>query len=89
MNDSRRDFIKKAAAGSAVIMAGGILPGLSAGSYSRIMGANDKIRVSVMGVNSRGNALAQNFAFQKECEVVHICDVDSRAIDDRKMCGKR
>ena len=81
MNDSRRNFIKKAAAGSAVIMAGGILPGFSAGSYSRIMGANDKIRASVMGVNSRGNALAQNFAFQKECDVVHICDVDSRAIE--------
>ena len=29
-----------------------------------------------MGVNSRGNALAQNFAYQKECEVIHICDVD-------------
>lgn len=81
MNDSRRNFIKKAAAGSAVLMAGGILPGFSAGSYGRIMGANDKIRVSAMGVNSRGNALAQNFAFQKECEVVHICDVDSRAVE--------
>jgi predicted dehydrogenase len=33
-----------------------------------------------MGVNSRGKALASNFARQKGCEVVHICDVDSRAI---------
>lgn len=33
-----------------------------------------------MGVNSRGNALAQNFASQKNCNVLHICDVDSRAI---------
>ncbi len=33
-----------------------------------------------MGVNSRGKALASNFAQQKDCEVIHICDVDSRAI---------
>lgn len=81
MNNSRRDFIKKSVAGSAVLMAGGILPGFSAESYRRIFGANEKIRASVMGVNSRGNALAQNFAFQKECDVIHICDVDSRAIE--------
>ena len=34
-----------------------------------------------MGVNSRGKALARNFARQKNCEVLHICDVDSRAIE--------
>ena len=80
MDNTRRSFIKKAAAGSAVLMAGGILPGFSAESYRRILGANDKIRASIMGVNSRGNALAQNFAFQKDCDLLHICDVDSRAI---------
>jgi predicted dehydrogenase len=81
MDNSRRSFIKKAAAGSAVLMVGGILPGFSAQSYRRIIGANEKIRASVMGVNSRGNALAQNFAYQDKCDVLHICDVDSRAIE--------
>lgn len=81
MNNSRRDFIKKSVAGSVVLMVGGILPGFSAESYRRIIGANGKIRASVMGVNSRGNALAQNFAFQKNCDVIHICDVDKRAIE--------
>ena len=79
--NSRRDFLKKATTCSAVLMFGGILPGFSAESYRRIMGANEKIRASVMGVNSRGNALAQNFAYQKECDVIHICDVDSRVIE--------
>jgi len=79
--NSRREFLKKSVAGTAVVMAGGILPGFSAESYKRIIGANDKIRASVMGVNSRGTALAQNFAFQKNCDVIHICDVDSRAIE--------
>ena len=61
-------------------VAGGVLPQFSAKSYAQIIGANDKIKVSVMGVNSRGKALANNFASQDNCDVIHICDVDSRAI---------
>lgn len=81
MKNSRREFMKKSLAGTALVSAGGILAGFSASSYNRIMGANDKIRVSIMGVNSRGMAHAQNFSNQTNCEVVHICDVDDRAID--------
>lgn len=62
------------------LMAGGILPHFSAKSYARILGSNERILASVMGVNSRGNALAQNFAGQNNCDVIHICDVDKRAI---------
>ena len=79
--NSRRAFIKKAATGTAVVTIGGVLPGFNARSYGNILGSNEKIRVSVMGVNSRGRALAMNFARQKNCEVRHICDVDSRAAE--------
>jgi len=79
-SNSRRSFVKKTALSSAALMAGGVLPQFSAQSYARILGANDKVRASVMGVNSRGNALATNFAQQDICDVIHICDVDSRAI---------
>ena len=34
-----------------------------------------------MGVNSRGYAVATNFAAQMNAEVIHVCDVDSRAAD--------
>ncbi len=78
---TRREFIKKATTGSAALVIGGVLPGFSAKSYRQIIGANDKLRVSVMGVNSRGNALAQNFAYQENCDVIHVCDVDYRAAD--------
>ncbi|MBM1105485.1 Gfo/Idh/MocA family oxidoreductase [Aurantibacter crassamenti] len=74
---SRRKFIKKS---SMAFLAGSILPQFSAKSYSQIIGANERINASVMGVNSRGNALAQNFASQNNCDVVHVCDVDTRAI---------
>lgn len=79
--NSRRGFIRSIVAGTAGLTIGGVIPGFSAQSYRRIIGANEKIRVSVMGVNSRGNALAQNFAFQEQCDVLHLCDVDSRAIE--------
>lgn len=80
MENSRRNFIRNAALGTAALTVGGVLPGFSSKSYGRIMGANDQIIISMMGVNSRGMALAQNFASQENCEVAHICDVDSRAI---------
>jgi hypothetical protein len=80
MKNTRRDFIKKTAGTSALIAVGGIAPGFTAKSYGRIIGANEKIRVSVGGVNSRGFALAKNFAHQKNCDVIHVCDVDKRAI---------
>ncbi len=79
MNRSRRDFIKKASTGAVVFSLGGILPGFSARSYRNIMGANEKILSAHMGVNSRGLAVSRNFAVQKNSEVLHICDVDSRA----------
>ncbi|MDP4186332.1 MAG: Gfo/Idh/MocA family oxidoreductase, partial [Bacteroidota bacterium] len=81
MADSRRTFIKKTLAGAAGIYVGGVLSGFTAKSYNRIIGSNERIKVSMMGVNSRGAALAQNFAKQKDCEIIHICDVDKRAIE--------
>lgn len=77
---TRREFLKQALTGTAALSLGGLMPGLSNKSYGSVLGANDKIRVGAIGVNSRGMALATNFAMQPGCEVVHICDVDSRAL---------
>jgi predicted dehydrogenase len=81
MNNSRRDFIKKTSTAAVAVSIGGVLPGFGAESYRRIIGANEKITVASMGVNSRGLAVAKNFASQKGCEVLHVCDVDTRAAD--------
>ncbi len=80
MENTRRDFIKKSIGSAAAISVGGTLPAFGAKSYANIIGANEKIIVSMMGVNSRGKSLAKNFSRQENCEVAHICDVDSRAI---------
>ncbi|GGC15784.1 dehydrogenase [Parapedobacter defluvii] len=79
--NARRDFIKKTTIGTAALSVGGFFSGFGTRAYAGIIGANDRIRVAMMGVNSRGLALANNFSSQSNCEVVYICDVDSRAAD--------
>ena len=81
MSRSRRNFIKKTSAASVAVAFGGVLPGFSASQYNRILGSNEKITAAVMGVNSRGFSVSSNFASQKECEVMYVCDVDVRAMD--------
>lgn len=72
----RRKFIKAAGASAAGLSA--------AASWPSILHARrpaETISVAVMGVNSRGSALADGFARATDCVVRTICDVDSRAID--------
>lgn len=77
---NRRAFIKQAAAGAVGLTIGRSANGFSARSYGRIIGANERIRVATIGVNSRGNSMGGTFAGQKGAEVGTVCDVDERAI---------
>jgi predicted dehydrogenase len=94
MKNSRRSFVKNAMKGAAAVSLAGVLPGFSARSYANIMGSNERIRVASMGVNSRGLSVGTNFARQSDCEMVYVCDVDSRAAEKfaaavEKITGKR
>lgn len=72
---NRRDFVKAAtAAGVGAGVAGRMSPLLAAQQPS------NRVRVAVMGVNSRGNQLAKGFARQPGAEVAIVCDVDARAM---------
>ncbi len=55
----------------------------SARSYAAIVGANDRIRVAVVGVNSRGMAHVAAFSKTPGCAVTHIVDVDSDVLQKR------
>ena len=79
MKNNRRDFIKKTVTGATALSLGGILPGFHSKSYDSILGANERIRVGMMGVNSRGLQLSNIFARQKDCEIIYVSDVDTRA----------
>ncbi len=80
MSDSRRNFIKKAAAGTVGLTIGGKVFASTARSYNRISGANDVIRLSVIGCNGRGASMAGTFAKQPNTEVIYVCDVENVAM---------
>jgi predicted dehydrogenase len=55
--------------------------GLSALSYSRVMGANDRIGMGVIGVGSRGTYVMTVFQKNADVEVRAVCDVYGNRID--------
>jgi predicted dehydrogenase len=70
---TRRTFLAQTGVVSAGITLG-VSP-LSAASYSRIKGANEKIRVGFIGVGNRGSQLLQIFMEQPDVEIAALCDV--------------
>jgi predicted dehydrogenase len=56
---------------------------LSAKSYAQVRGANDRIHVAVMGINSRGVAHINGFAALPNTQVSHLIDVDSEVLEKR------
>ncbi len=55
--------------------AGSAALALSAGSYSRILGANDRINVGVIGCGNRGMYLTEVFRQFRGIEITALCDV--------------
>ncbi len=66
---SRRKFIQTAAAGTAVLGLPTIIP-------SSAFGANDRLRVAVIGINGRGKDHIAGFSKLENVEVATLCDVD-------------
>ena len=69
----RREFLKQAASAG---IGFGVLGGLD---FRFAKGANERIQIAVVGVNSRGHALAEAFAHLEDAHVAYVCDVDIRA----------
>lgn len=77
----RRDFIKKSVLGTAGISLGAL--GFSAKSYASIMGANDRFRIAVCGVNGRGKSHISGFSKQDNVEIAYLVDPDSMILENR------
>lgn len=75
-NSSRRHFIKTIAAGTA---GAGLALGLpttgSARSHRRIRGANDRIRVGLIGMGRQARGHTRAFMSEADAQVVALCDV--------------
>ena len=78
MKKSRREFIKEAGMGTAGLAIGGL--GFSAKSYANIVGANERLRVAVIGTNGRGLAHIGAFSKCDNVELAFVCDVDDKAL---------
>ncbi|MBN2133125.1 MAG: Gfo/Idh/MocA family oxidoreductase [Sedimentisphaerales bacterium] len=77
---SRRAFLKRAAAtagtGAAFTIAGTKASG-------RVLGANDRVRVAVAGINGRGQCFLTGFGGMKDVEIAYLVDPDSRLFASR------
>lgn len=64
---------------------------VSALSYSRILGANDKVGLGVIGTGGRGIHVMTKFQLQPEIEVRALCDVYPKRMDEasQKAPGTR
>ncbi|WP_187262960.1 Gfo/Idh/MocA family protein [Pontibacter beigongshangensis] len=87
-NNSRRDFLKKAALGTV----GFSLMGLSASSYSRILGANDRVQVGIVGFSNRFKdslyPAFMNYAKELNFEFVGVSDIWNRRREEAEAFVK-
>jgi predicted dehydrogenase len=68
---SRRDFIRRTAAATA----GAGLAFSAAQAPEKVFGANDKMRVGVIGTGRMGRDNLEDFAKQPDVEIATVCDV--------------
>lgn len=74
-NDARRTFLKKAALG---VAAAAVYP------TARVLGANDRVRVGMIGVGARGQELLRQVLDVHDAELVAIADVYTRRHEEAK-----
>lgn len=68
-DSSRRDFIKTAAVGAAALLA----------APSRVLGANDRVRVGMIGVGARGQDLLKQLLAVTNAQLVAVADIYTRS----------
>ena len=78
MSASRREFLKVAGAGAASLAVA-----RPASSYSRIIGANDRVVLASIGIRGQGNALKRGFARLPKVEIKTLCDIDANLAPER------
>jgi predicted dehydrogenase len=81
MTTDRRDFLKKAGTATAGIMLGGA--SVSAKSYKRIMGSNDRIQLALVGLGRRMPSYVGPVSkLSNNVELRYLCDVMPSQLDN-------
>ncbi len=80
MGLTRRQFLGSSA--SAVIVAGTMARG-------KVFGANERVRVGIVGINGRGGSHIEGFIKAEGSEVAGLCDCDQKVLDSRVQSVER
>jgi predicted dehydrogenase len=72
----RREFLGKAALGTAAML---VVPG------ARVLGANDRVRVGLVGAGGRGTELLKQILQVPNAELVAVADVYTRRLEEAKQ----
>ena len=81
MDESRRDFLRTGAKSIAVAAAGSSLRAW--GDQRKILGANSRVRVAVVGLCGRGEDHIQSYAALPNVEIAALCDIDDNVMSER------
>jgi len=81
-NVSRRSFIQKSAGAAALLTIPTIIP-------ANVFGANDTIRIAVLGVNGRGGSHINGFSALPDVEVACLCDPDLVVLANRAQAFEK
>ncbi|MCT4645258.1 MAG: Gfo/Idh/MocA family oxidoreductase [Carboxylicivirga sp.] len=82
---SRRDFLKKVGLGATGVALSSSVNAMSARSYKRIIGANDRISVAIQGLGRRyGAFLPAIINADNNIELLYLCDVMDKQLDSAK-----
>lgn len=85
---TRRKFITKTGIVTAGVTLGAST--MTAASYNRIIGANEKIRTGFIGIGNRGSQLLNLFMMQPDVEVAALCDIyEPYLLRDRTKVDQR
>lgn len=81
---SRREFLARSAQTTAGLVAAGSLASLAAPTAARhVIGANERINLAVLGIRSRGMAMARHFSRIPNVRIKTLVDVDENLFSKR------
>ena len=81
MDESRREFLKTGAKVVAVATAAERLRTWS--TPGNVLGANDRVRVAIVGLRGRGENHIQGYGALPNVEIAALCDVDDNVMRER------
>lgn len=90
-NISRRKFVQRVAGSTAGIAVFGSSLGMSAASYSRIVGANERLNIGVIGCGGMSNEHMKALLQMKKSDnidITAVCDVYTKRLDQAKELTK-